>query len=69
MLKDDAGKFAMIMGYLSVCFPEREMTPQTVDVYFDSLSTFDIDAIGRAAKIYVLKGTRFPLVSDLVSLL
>jgi len=62
-------RFAKIMHYLSLNFPDREAGQDLMRSYFNDLSEFSIDAVEKAAKAYVRTGNKFPLVSDLVSLL
>lgn len=69
MKPEDKTKFCAVIKYLDECFPDRNIDAQGIEIYFDALSSYDVDDIFRAAKMYVQKGCRFPLVSDLVSLI
>jgi hypothetical protein len=69
MTNNDREKFSSVLAYLDVCFPDRKLDAKGAEIYFDSFSTYEIDNIFRVAKIYVQTGKRFPMVSDIVSLL
>jgi len=62
-------RFAKIMHYLSLNFPEREVGQDLMRSYFNDLSEFSIDDIEKAARAYVKTGNKFPLISYLVNLL
>lgn len=69
MKTDDKKSFSEIMRYLALNFPERAMTTNLMQSYFNDLSDFGIDDIKKAAKAYVRTGDKFPLVSDLIRIL
>lgn len=65
----DMKRFAMIMQYLSLNFPERNIDENLLKFYFRDLSDFSIDDIETAAMTYARTGDKFPLLSDLFRLL
>ena len=69
MKQGDEKGFLEVMHYLSLNFPEREMTSDLMRSYFQDLFDYSLDDVRTAAKAYVQIGARFPLVSDFISLL
>lgn len=57
----DMKRFAMIMCYLNLNFPEREVKKELVDSYFRDLSDFSIDAI---EPVILPNGTFIPLLQN-----
>lgn len=65
MTINDEQRFAAVMQYLSVNFPERVVDAGVVESYFQDLSAFSIDTVEVAARAYVRVGKTFPFVADL----
>jgi hypothetical protein len=65
----DSTRFAEVMHYLSLNFPEREVGASLLKSYFCDLSEFGIEEVEKVAKAYVRTGDKFPLLSDLIRLL
>jgi hypothetical protein len=69
MEETDKARFAQVMHYLALNFPERAVGRHLLHSYFADLSGYAIDEIERAAKTFVQTGVRFPFVSDFVRIL
>lgn len=65
----DMKRFSMVMNYLALNFPTREVTQPLVQSYFDVLSDYSIDDIEKAAKICVKTCFGFPFVANFTRLL
>jgi len=65
----DKKRFVEIMAYFALNFAEREISEKLVKSYFNDLLKYPIDQIESAARNYVAKGKKFPLVSELISII
>jgi hypothetical protein len=64
MIVVDKNRFAKIMQYLGLHFPDREIDQNIVEAYFDAPADYDIGEIKKMAKLYVQRGGSFPFVCD-----
>jgi hypothetical protein len=69
MEPNDKSRFLVVMQYLNLNFPERQVDGNLVQSYFNDLSDHGIENVEKAAKAYVKIGVRFPYVSDLLHFL
>ena len=65
----DTKRFAVVMNYLGLNFPDREVTPDLMQSYFNDLSDYSIVDIERMAKVCVKTCYGFPFVANFIRLL
>jgi len=57
--------FLDVLNYLSINFPERTITAELAESYYNDLKDLEPDQLWVAARAWVARATRFPFVAEL----